>query len=241
VTRRIDFVGLMLLAVALYASVQGYATRASSARWYAEAIEYNRAITRFLADERGRLAGRRVAVYGVAGLSPWSLSAGDYLAKLIGERLTWDVFVPKADIFYPLGPFAGGGTITVHEAAKACSVATDPQTLHLVISPRGSARFAPDCQQALALASPPPVIEVWGPASVTPAQRASGFNMYFSGEHLLAGLGVEVAGKETPMAYGRQGALMTTSVPPQPAASDSIPFRVLHHGRVVLSGEVAVR
>ena len=239
--RRIDLVGLALLAVALYASVQAYATRASSARWYAEAIEYNRAITRFLADERGRLAGRRVAVYGVTGLSPWSLSAGDYLAKVLGERLAWDVFVPKPDIFYPLGPFAGGGTITVHEAAKACDVAADPRIVHVVITPSGRGRVATDCHQALALAAPPPVIEIWGPPTVTPRQRDSGFNMFFSGEHLLPGLVVEVDGKATPMAYGRQGALMTTTVPPQPAATASIPFAVLQQGRVLLKGEVAVR
>lgn len=152
-TRRIDGVGLLLLGVALYASIHAYGSRSSLARWYADAIRYNEAITRFLVQQREHLAGRPVAVYGVSGPSPWVRSEGDYLARLLREPHAWMVFVPAPDVFYPLGTYGDRGAITVYPQEQACSVATDPRTVHMVIPASGQGRLVADCKEGTALAA----------------------------------------------------------------------------------------
>jgi hypothetical protein len=152
-TRRVDVVGLLLLAVALYASIHAYGSRSSLARWYAEAIRYNEAITRLLVQQREHLAGRPVAVYGIAGPSPWVRSEGDYLAQLLGERHVWKVFVPAPDVFYPLGTYGDRGAITVYPQEQACSLADDPRTVHIVIPASGQGRLVADCREGRALAA----------------------------------------------------------------------------------------
>lgn len=237
--RRIDVVGVVLIAMAVLAATASYDARRESARWYAEAAEYNTAITRMLVDHRDRLAGRPVAVHGVAGHSPWSLSAGGYLARILGGQHRWHVFVPQQDVFYPLGTFPGG-TITVHLDQRACETAADPRTVHVAIAPDGAVQLTDDCRQAVAFARPVPAIDAWGPQRVGPAERERGFNMYFTGRNLVRGVEVRVAGAATPMSYARRGALMTTSVPAQPAAT-SIPFTIVLREAVVFSGAVAVQ
>ncbi|HEX4884333.1 MAG TPA: hypothetical protein VFX05_09360 [Casimicrobiaceae bacterium] len=238
--RRLDIAGALLLALALVAVFKSYDNRRETARWYAEASDYNRAITRFLVDQRDRLADRPVAVYGVAGLSPWSLSAGGYLARLLGRDRPWHVFVMRPDIFYPLGALPHG-SITVHLDERACEIASDPRTLHVVVAPDGHPQFAGSCRQALDLATPNPVVASWGPQQVTPAQRDAGFNMFFTGEGLVRGLGVRVGGVSTETAHARQGALMTTAVPPLKGAGEVITVEILRRQDVVLRGTVAVR
>lgn len=238
--RRVDVAGALLLALALLAAGKSYDSRRETARWYAEAVDYNRSITRFIFDQRDKIADRPVAVYGVAGLSPWSLSAGRYLARLLGRDRTWHVFVMRPDLFYPLGALSSG-SITVHLDDRACEIAYDPRTLHLVVATDGRPRFAESCGQALDLATPNPVVASWGPQQVTPVQRDAGFNMFFTGEGLVRGLGVRVGGKFTETAHARQGTLMTTTVSPMPDAGDAIAFEILRRNDVVLRGTVAVR
>lgn len=237
---RVDVVGTLLLAAAAAGAYATYDVRSEEARRYAMAAEYNRTITRFLDDHRERFGDRPVAVYGVAGLSPWSLSAGGYLARLLGGDRPWRVFVPKADSFYPLGA-QPGGRIAVHLETQACEVAADPRILHLVIGHEGRGQFADDCRQALALALPRPVIDAWGPQQVTAVDRERGFNMYFTGRHLLPDVEVRVQDRPTPMVYARRGGLMTTAIPGQGGADAAIAFTIVQRDRVVFSGSVAVR
>jgi hypothetical protein len=236
----VDVAGVLLLALAVFAAVKSYDLRREAARWYAEASAYNRAITRFLADHREALGDRPVAVYGVAGLSPWSLSAGGYLARLLGRDRTWHVFVMRPDIFYPLGALPHG-SITVHLDDRACEVAVDPRTFHLVVERDGRPRFVDGCAQAVQLATPQPVIETWGPQHVTPVQRSQGFNLFFTGRDLVRGLEVRVGGLTTETAHAKGGALMTTSVPASAAADAAIPVEILRRGEPVFRGSVDVR
>jgi hypothetical protein len=239
VPRRFDLVGAVLLAVALVAAWRSYDQRDRAAQWYERAADYNRAITAFLVDHRDRLAGGRVAVYGVSAHSPWSLSAGGYLARLLGRDHRWDVFVAQPDPFYPVGAFRNG-SVVVHGVEQACTVAAGTEAVHVVIAPDGRPQFAATCAEALALATPHPVVTSWGPQAVTPAQRDAGFNMFFTGQDLVRGVRVRIGGQSTPMTYAQRGALMTTSVPPQPSAP-AIPFTVVRGDDVVLSGTVSVR
>jgi hypothetical protein len=236
---RVDSVGVLLLALAISVAQWTYHDRAVAARWYAHVAEYNGAITRFLVDHRDGLAGRPVAVYGVSGLSPWSLSAGRYLARIVGDA-RWEVFVAQPDDFYPLGTWPGG-SITVRAERDACEVASDPRTTHLVIAADGRGRIADDCRHALALAVPHPVIAIWGPQAITALERDAGFNMYFTGRDLVRGVEVRVAGRPAPMTYALHGALMTTAVPRQPDAGNTIPFVIVSRERVVFSANVAVK
>lgn len=238
-TGRIDVVGVLLLCLAGWGAYRSYDVRADAARRYAEAADYNRAITAFLKDHRARLRGRPVAVYGVAGLSPWSLSAGGYLARQLGEPRRWDVFVRQPDTFYPLGALPGG-SVTTHADRDACAVAADPATVHLVVGPDGRSRIAESCAAALALAEPKPVVETWGPPQVSAGARGAGFAMYFTGHDLVRGVEVRVGGQRLPTSHAKHGALMTAAIPPQ-AGAGPVPFALVLRDRVVFEGRVDVR
>jgi len=236
---RVDWVGAALLAIAAAGAWMSHGARSEAARWYAEVAAYNRSITAFLMQNSAALEGRPVAVFGVGGLSPWSLSAGGYLTKLVGSPNAWQVFVPGADAFYPLGRLANG-VIDVLPESKACAEAATPGRVHLIFDPLGRGRLATSCEDALRSAYPPPTIDAWDPKAVSSAQAEAGFNMLFTGTNLGAGVDVSVGGKPLAMVRAKQGRLMTTTVPPGSDVQGLVRFSVDHRGKSVMHGEVKV-
>lgn len=234
-----DWAGVALVAIAGLGVWLSHEPRRDAARWYAEIAAYNRALTAFLLENRDTLRDRTVAVFGVAGLSPWSNSAGTYLAKLLGSQTRWQVYVPREDIFYQFGRL-NRGQVDVQPESGACGTSSNGDIVHLTFDSVGRGTLAQGCEAALKLAHPPPAVEAWGPKTVSSAEAAAGFNMYFIGTNL--GPGVEVAVNGTPLAMARakQGRLMTTSIPAQAGSQRAIPFSVDDRGVSVFRGEVTV-
>jgi hypothetical protein len=144
---RPDWTGVALLALAAATLWLSQGPRSEQARWYAEAIDYNRAVTRFLVEHRDRLRGHTVAVFGVAGFSPWARNAGGYLTKLLGDGIDWRVYVPHEDAYYPFGRL-GHGTIEVQAEAGACGPGPRNDMLYLAFDAAGRGTFASDCVDA---------------------------------------------------------------------------------------------
>jgi hypothetical protein len=239
VTHRLDLAGIALLAVAAAAVWVSHGPRDAAARWYAEVAGYNRAITEFVRANRNALRNRDVAVFGVRGLSPWSLSAGAYVNDVVGAPVDWEVYVPEEDIFYRFGRQAGG-RVAVRPEADACAPRPQDRRVFLAFDRAGRGAIAARCNEALQHAYPPPVIAAWGPKSVTREQAASGFDMYFTGSNLVDGVDVAVAGAALGVMRVEQGRVMTTRIPAGTAADGLVRFTVRHRGRPVLEEAVDV-
>ncbi len=178
-------------------------------------------------------------MFGVGGLSPWSHSAGAYLTKLVGSPVAWHVYVPSGGRLLPLGVLANG-RVDVRPESAACEKAAQDKPLYLTFDPAGRGSFAQNCEDALQRVHPPPTLDAWGPKSVSAADAAAGFNMYFTGTNLGASVDVSVNGKSLGMVRGEQGRLMTTPIPAGSGSGNVVRFSVNHRGRSVLEGEVEV-
>ena len=229
--------GVLLVAVAVFGLVITHAQRQTAARDYADAASYNRAVTSFLHGHRGQLAGRHVAVFGLSGMSPFSLTSGRYLTRLLGAPSTWHVYVPRSDPFYPLGVLPDG-TITVRPESFACELSAF--ATYVVFDSDGRGRCAKDCHAALEAAHPVPDVEGWEPRSVTLQEASAGFNIAIFGRYLGGAVGMTVDGRPTATVQARRGRLMTASIPPQPTPAKVIAFTVEHRGRPAFQGRIDV-
>lgn len=236
--RTVDLAGVLLLSIAAAGVWMSHGPRREAAEFYAQAAAYNRSLTAFVAQNAAALRERTVAVFGLTGLSPWSVSAGAYLTKLAGSPVAWQVYVPKTDIFYPSGRTASGH-VDVRLEAGACETVPADVT-YLVFDNVGRGAFTTDCDAALARAHPAPTIDAWGPKSVSAEQAAAGFDMFFTGIDLAGSVDVSVAGKSLGMVRAKQGRLMTTSIPARSDADGVVRFSIDHRGRSVGGGEVRV-
>lgn len=230
-------VSLLLLVVGAVLVARTQDVRRAGMHHYALYAAYNEAISDFLVRHRAQLVGRPLAVLGVSGLSPWALTGGWYLNRVLGANHEWNVFVPRPDPFYPARRVPIWQVVS-HPESEACSMPAG--TLFIAFDPRGHGKLMEDCNAALAFAHPRPVVDLWEPKSVTPAQAAAGFVMVFRGENLTNALAVRVDGKALDMVRTARFDLMTTTVPGRSGAVDAMPFQLLHRDAVVLDGVVAV-
>lgn len=237
--RTVDWPGAVLLLIAAVGAWISHEPRLAAARWYAEVAAYNRSIGTFLRENREALRDRTVAVFGVAGLSPWSNSAGGYLTRLVGSPVAWQVYVPSEDIFYRFGAFPGG-RVTVQPETSACDDARKDGGVYLTFDAEGRGSFAQSCEAALQRVHPFPTLDAWGPKTISAAQAAAGFAMYFTGSNLGAAVDVSVSGSALAMVRARQGRLMTTTIPPRSDTERVVRFSVRYRGRTVFEGEVEV-
>jgi hypothetical protein len=233
---RVHVASALLVAIATLGCVLTHPQRQRAARDYAEAAGYNRAITSFLYDHRVQLTDRDVAVFGVSGLSPFSLTSGRYLTRLLGAPSMWHVYVPRIDPFYPLGAVPNGN-ITVRPEADACE--PNAIAVFLVFNSDGRGSFARDCHAAMTAAHPVPEVDDWEPRRVTPQAAAAGFNLAIVGRNLGGAVGLSIDGRPLPTVQARRGQLMTVSIPPT-ASKSAIGFTVEHRGRVAFQGQVDI-
>lgn len=123
--------------LAIFAVRLTHGERSAIVRWYANESERNDNITHTLVENRAALASLpTVGIVGVAGLSPWSRSDGDYLRTRLHLRNRWIVFVARSDIFYSLNDSHG----KVHVRSLA-SLARSPQLPLLVFDTSGRGRL----------------------------------------------------------------------------------------------------
>jgi hypothetical protein len=229
--------GVLLAAVAVLGVLITHTQRQTAVRDYADAANYNRAITSFLHGHRGALVGRHVAVFGLSGMSPFSLTSGRYLTRLLGAPSSWHVYVPRSDPFYPLRVLPGG-TITVRPESFACELSAF--AIFVVFDGDGRGRFAADCNAALEAAHPVPDVEGWQPRSVTLQEASAGFVIAISGSRLGGAVALTVDGRPVATVKARRGQLMTASIPPQPTPGKVIAFTVEHRGRPAFQGRIDV-
>lgn len=234
---RIDIAGVALLALAAFGLYHTQDQRATSAASYAEAARYNRATTDFVVRNRARLAGRNVAVFGLTGLSPWSHTTGRYLERGLSAPASWRVYVPHADTFYPYGE-RPQSRIAIKPETQACELGD--QAIYVVFDPRGNGSLARDCNTALSLAYPVPVIEQWTPRQVDAQTARRGFDIAFTGSDFNSAVALRINGVDVPVVRGQGGRLMTATVPKQDASLASIPLEITHRGRVVHRDSVRV-
>ncbi len=237
---RLDSAGFALVVFAAIALALSHGSRRESAAWYNNVGLYNRSLTQFLVDHRGELLGRSIAVFGVAGLSPWSHSTGAYLSQLLGGSVQWLVFVPHEDVFYRFGA-SRNAAVSVYRERDACDTLRGVSATMLTFDEHGHGNFVDSCEEALDRIRIPATVELWGPKSVTPREVDAGFNMYFTGTHLLPGVEAVIGAKPLPMSYGDAGKLMTTSIPPHSARDGKIGFSIVSRETTILSGTVEVR
>jgi len=227
----------LLVGLAALGLVLTQSPRQTAAREYADAASYNRGITTFLFDHREKLTERDVAVYGVSGMSPFSLTSGAWLTRLLGAPSRWHVHVARADLFYPLGA-QPGSLVSVRPESSAC-VERGP-AIHVVFDSDGQGRFATDCQAAVEASHPLPVVEAWQPGRVTPQMAATGFPLAITGSDFGNAVTLLVDGRPVPAAQARRGRLMTATVPPNATSAGTIAFTVEHRGRPAFQGRIVV-
>ena len=232
----VEWAGALLVLLAAVGVWTSNEPRMAAARWYAEVGAYNRSITGFLQQHRDALRDRTVAVFGVAGLSPWSHSAGGYLTRALRSQVGWQVFVPAQDTFYAFGRT---GTVAV-QPETACDRGRSDATLFVAFDVDGRGSFAQTCEEALRRVHLPPMLETWGPKSVSIAEASAGFNMIFTGTNLGPGVDVSVGGASLSMVRAQRGQLMTTTIPPRSDPGRVVRFSVNDRGRSFLDGEVEV-
>jgi hypothetical protein len=227
----------LLVGLAALGLVLTQSQRQTAARDYAEAASYNRAITSILFDHRRQLTERHVAVFGLSGMSPFSLTSGRYLTRLLGAPSTWHVYVPRTDAFYPPG-IQLDGNITVRPESSACE--SSAMAVYLVFDSEGRGSFAKDCRSAAEAAHPVPEVENWEPRHVTPQMAAAGFNFAVTGNHLGGAVGLRIEGRSIPTVQARRGQLMTATVSPLATPGGAIAFTVEHRGRPAFQGQIDV-
>lgn len=234
---RIPVASALLVGLAALGLVITQAPRQTAAQEYADAASYNRGITTFLFDHRDRLTERDVAVYGVSGMSPFSLTSGAWLTRRLGAPSRWHVHVARADLFYPLGT-QPRSIISVRPESSACVERS--AAIHIVFDSDGRGRFARDCQAAVEGAHPLPAVEAWQPTRVTPQRAATGFPIAIAGSDFGNAVTLLVEGRPVSAAQARRGRLMTATVPPNAASGSAIDFTVEHRGRAVFQGRIDV-
>ena len=227
----------LLAAVAITGLLLSHRQRETAAREYADAARYNRAITSFLREHRDRFVQRDVGVFGVSGLSPFSLTSGRYLSRVLGEPSSWHVYVARDDPFYPLGTLPDS-LIEVHPESSACGLAA--RAAYVVFDDEGRGRIAKDCHAALAAAHPPPEVEDWKPKRVTPEMAAAGFVVAVTGYHLGGAVSLHLAGRRVPTVHARHNRLMTASIPPDSAPGSAIVFTIEHRGAPAFQATIDV-
>ena len=234
---RTHLASALLAALAVVGILLTHNQRQGSARDYADAARYNRAITTFLHDRRAQLVDRHVAVLGVSGLSPFSLTGGRYLTRLLGAPASWHVYVPRSDPFYSMDALPDG-MIIVRPESVACEI--EAFAIYVVFDSDGGGRVAKDCRSALEAAHPVPEIDDWVPRHVTRQAAAAGFDVAFVGRHLGGAVGLRIDGRSTSTVHARRGKLMTATIPPDSVPRSAIPFTVEHRGHPVFEGRIDI-
>lgn len=236
---RIASVSLMLLFVGALLARDSRDLRRTGMSNYAAHGAYNQALADFVVRHRDQIAGRPVAVLGVSGLSPWSQTGGSYINRLLGAPHEWNVFVPRPDPYFYPAQRVPHWQVVVRPEVEACALPSG--TMFFAFDPQGQGLLSQDCHAALAFAHPRPVIDEWGPKSVTPAQVAKGFDMIFRGRNLTNAVAVMVDGQTLDMVRGPRFDVMTTTVPPRKSSAEPVTFRLLHRNDVVLEAAIPVK
>lgn len=128
--------------LAVVAVWQTQSERVMIVHWYAQESNRNERITRTLVANRAALAHfELVGVVGIAGLSPWAHSSGDYLRTRLHLDNRWIVFVPGNDMFYSLDETGPGSSDESVQVRSLTEIARWPELPLLVFDETGSGRL----------------------------------------------------------------------------------------------------
>jgi hypothetical protein len=129
-------------ALASFAVWQTRPERKAIVQWYGRESDRNERITRTLMLNRAALAAFDVVgIVGIAGLSPWSRSSGDYLQTRLHLNNRWIVFVPGSDMFYSLDETEPGSSDESVQVRPLSELSRWPDLPLLVFDEAGRGRL----------------------------------------------------------------------------------------------------